>query len=516
MVGFRAGCTRLRLSWSISIILLLGYQLVTFQSDVYSAYGQAKAGLSPQHEPMTAANATASTTTSSPGSSIPYIGQIQEDLSWYSEKGITEESLDRVEEYLLRHSDPGDVVRFHVRRRRLYISFPNATVQDEFARRSYARRWQGMLALLAFSASGCGTAAGTEPSMPTPDLDGILYCGDGMPHDDDDDDNNDNSSSSFPLFGFQKKRQAPGILVPYFLFWNENLARMAHRMDHAGGGRRRGGGGWSGWDQKKDVLFWRGATTGAQYTRDNWRDQARSRAVLICRDMMRNNRGQQQHQEAPLCDVAFHKLVQMDEDIHNVVLNETGGLKDGLPIHLQMQHKYLLSMDGNGPCSGRFEKFIAGSSAVFKVDSDHIEFYYVGLQPNVHYLPVWSNLSNLPQQLQWAHTHQTEVQTMVRRMRDFSKSIYAEPVTEYVSQLLREYAQLLRWNVSNTSTLQHRIVRPIYPKRIPPHRGFHWSDVGPATCRGLFSNNPLAKGDPPFQKATYLVVGKPIGKDPKT
>lgn len=52
---------------------------------------------------------------------------------------------------------------------------------------------------------------------------------------------------------------------------------------------------------------------------------------------------------------------------------------------------------------------MAGDAVVFKQDSEYYEHFYNELKPNVHYIPIRADLSDLVEKIRWAKAHDTEV-----------------------------------------------------------------------------------------------------------
>lgn len=63
---------------------------------------------------------------------------------------------------------------------------------------------------------------------------------------------------------------------------------------------------------------------------------------------------------------------------------------------------------------------MAGDAVVFKQDSDYYEHFYSALEPNVHYIPIKADLSNLIEQLEWAMEHDDEVRRIGASGRQFA------------------------------------------------------------------------------------------------
>ena len=54
----------------------------------------------------------------------------------------------------------------------------------------------------------------------------------------------------------------------------------------------------------------------------------------------------------------------------------------------QFRHRFILSMDGNGPSCARIGIGLACNSVLLQYCSRHLMYYFSGLQPWLHYLPV--------------------------------------------------------------------------------------------------------------------------------
>lgn len=70
----------------------------------------------------------------------------------------------------------------------------------------------------------------------------------------------------------------------------------------------------------------------------------------------------------------------------------------------------------------RFPYLLAGDAVVFKQDSDYYEHFYSDLKPNVHYIPIKADLSNLIEVIKWAKTHDEEVRRIATNGRIYATS----------------------------------------------------------------------------------------------
>jgi hypothetical protein len=147
------------------------------------------------------------------------------------------------------------------------------------------------------------------------------------------------------------------------------------------------------WNDKQEKGFWRG------------RDSRRERLDLI--DIARK------HPDlfnASLTNFFFFR----DEE-------ETYGPKVQHISFLDFfEYKYQINIDGT-VAAYRFPYLLAGGSTVFKQDSTHYEHFYKKLQPNVHYIPVKRDLSDLVEKIQWAKQNDVKAKMIMLNGRRFAQ-----------------------------------------------------------------------------------------------
>ena len=68
------------------------------------------------------------------------------------------------------------------------------------------------------------------------------------------------------------------------------------------------------------------------------------------------------------------------------------------------KYSFLLDIGGNG-LSGRLKYLLFSRRPVFLVDRDCWEYFFPDLIPYTHYIPVFRNLTNLVEQVEWARKH---------------------------------------------------------------------------------------------------------------
>ena len=136
-------------------------------------------------------------------------------------------------------------------------------------------------------------------------------------------------------------------------------------------------------NEKISKLVWRGSLTGdiQNYTNVRW---------LLCKYVT----------EAPAWERQFYDigLTKIPERHVKVPLNLTvvGDLVPGIfPMAAFQNYRAILDIDGNS-WSSRFGSLLCYHSVILKVEPRYVDyFHYASLIPNVHYVPVHYNLSNL-------------------------------------------------------------------------------------------------------------------------
>lgn len=164
------------------------------------------------------------------------------------------------------------------------------------------------------------------------------------------------------------------------------------------------------WEQKREVLFWRGSSTGISPS-GSWRDLQRVKLCKIALDCPNQ----------ALFDVGLSHLVQLDKIAEHEIKN-LGYLKDYKPIRLLNTFKYLIDVDGNSNAwSSLFLKLLSGS-VVLKVESEggYKQWYYDRLIPWQHYVPIKKDLSDLQDKLDWLKHNEQKARQIAKSSEDFA------------------------------------------------------------------------------------------------
>lgn len=169
-----------------------------------------------------------------------------------------------------------------------------------------------------------------------------------------------------PIFAFQKPAGNSSILLP-----DPDLI----------GGSCYADSGFSdptAYDAKRLAAVFVGATSGGLVTAEGVRNRSIPRVRSACF-----------FQGHP--DVAFRlpRLVQYDSAETEALLRAMG-FGDGVivPWEDQLCYRFLLSIDGNGATCSRVARSLASNSALLKYNSPHLLYYFSGLQPWLHFIPI--------------------------------------------------------------------------------------------------------------------------------
>ena len=180
------------------------------------------------------------------------------------------------------------------------------------------------------------------------------------------------------------------------------------------------------WDDKKDVLVWRGGSTGHRYS--------------VLRSLLPSLKGRSD------VDIGFSELAQKCSSDRGCP-GSREMLKKRKTREEILKNKYLLVLPGNDVSSG-LKWMMYSNSVVFmsapKVVSWAMEDW---LEPYVHYVPLADNYSDVSSQLDWAKAHQDDVQNISKEATHFMHHLFvskrARENDERVRQLMvRRYHSL--------------------------------------------------------------------------
>ena len=188
-------------------------------------------------------------------------------------------------------------------------------------------------------------------------------------------------------------------------------------------------------DKKIEKAFWRGSTTGGIFTPQNWKIFPRSKLTLFAA-----------HNEK-ICDAKFTDIVQVSQLDFPFVKEEMrreGILGPPMSIEEHLRYKYLIDIDGNSCTYSRLYWILKSNSLCLKHSSVNEQWYYKGLEPYVHYIPLKEDISDLEAKILWAKNHSDKVEKIIQNANEFAnQSLKHSDALLYFYKVLERYQKLL-------------------------------------------------------------------------
>ena len=188
------------------------------------------------------------------------------------------------------------------------------------------------------------------------------------------------------------------------------------------------------WESKREVAFWRGVSSGAMLSAKEMEQHlwALSPRLFLAKTS----------QTFPeFVDAALVKIVGLDPVRKKFVEKE---FSLSSPVHPKdhLKYKYLIDVDGYSCCYSRTYWTLLSNSVVLKQLTNHIQWFYKGLKPNVHFVPLRQDLSDLLEKIKWCREHDQEAQKINSQARKFASQFLGYPMNKlYLKQLLLDYAK---------------------------------------------------------------------------
>ena len=113
-----------------------------------------------------------------------------------------------------------------------------------------------------------------------------------------------------------------------------------------------------------------------------------------------------------------------------------------------IKYKYQILIDGNTTAWERAYWQLFSNSVIFKQNSNKIQWYYEGLKPWIHYIPIENDISDLPEKIKWALNNDEKVYEISQNAQKFAhENLNYEDILYYIYLLLTEYAKLQKFIV---------------------------------------------------------------------
>ena len=230
------------------------------------------------------------------------------------------------------------------------------------------------------------------------------------------------ASADVPVFAFQKVDGSNNVLIPDvdFLLAADNALPSWLTADHVP---------W--WSKRTSAVF-AGSTTGGPITADVVRDMAlpRLRAGVF-------------FQDKPGVLFRLTNLVGCDTPETEAMLHRLGFGAQRMSWRAQFRHRLIISMDGNGATCSRVAITLRSRSVLLKYASNRQLYYFYGLIPWRHYVPIDTD-EDVLNVLSLAREEPALFRRISAAGQQFARSFLTrQAVEDYMATLLRVYAGML-------------------------------------------------------------------------
>ena len=190
-------------------------------------------------------------------------------------------------------------------------------------------------------------------------------------------------------------------------------------------------------DTRIETITWRGSLHGSQYANDANYSQFRRFTLLML-----------SLQHPGIVDARLTNY-HVEESESGAALRARlermfGGPADALPAEAFAAYKYLISTDGVGAGWKRLPISLAAGSVVL-MQHRWTQFFYPGLAPWVHYVPVADDLGDLIERYHWLTAHPSEARTIADAGLRFAHTHLTPPaLAAYFREVIEACGELYR------------------------------------------------------------------------
>jgi hypothetical protein len=218
------------------------------------------------------------------------------------------------------------------------------------------------------------------------------------------------------------------ILIPDFFIQDDEYSRELIAIENASNA--------VAFEQRLNVIKWRGSLHGPDYPNlENCRDFPRYEllmtslkhpAILDARLITYNNVSG---------NTSADTLRRQLQDIF-------GNPAEELPAEAFVRYKYLVSVDGVASAWKRVPTILA-SRSVLLLQHRWNQYFYPGLTPWVHYVPLKDDISDLVERYEWLLTHQLDAKRIADNGKEFAKEILQPTALErYFAEIINQCGEL--------------------------------------------------------------------------
>lgn len=226
------------------------------------------------------------------------------------------------------------------------------------------------------------------------------------------------SHEEVPVFCFQKPRGTANVLLPDVDFFHEKWYLKDHDPLR--------------YEDKSISACFVGASTGGDLTLE-----------AVERDALPRLRAAKHFFGNPAVFFRIAKAVQCTSEEARQALQRKPYFCAPVGWREQLEHRFILSMDGNGAACSRLVKGLRSNGVVIKYDSEHELYYFPALRAGQHYLPAQAD-EDVAALVQAEQAEPGRFREVAESGQQFARK-YLQPgsVITYMQHLLAGYGRLM-------------------------------------------------------------------------